>query len=163
MPALLDAFGASGIIGIGSGEQPAKPKVDWRRLPIEVLQSDDEGKSLAFRATAVAVDLGRNVVAVKSCWGVKVGDRWNIAWETRISEDGSAVDEPRETAIENDPQIKQTISLIKGIDGAPASLKRAIRVGAAAMRASERVTAEYAAYLDGLTKRVELAASPFVD
>jgi len=110
-----------------------------------------------FRVTELKLDLARSKAAVTTKFVARLAPgRWDTIWQQTIEEDAAKARPEAERRIGDDPQLKDTLGLLKGLDVAGGDVvTKAVRVGAAVMSAQQTVDAEYHQFVSQHTRRLD--------
>ena len=121
-----------------------------------------------FRVSRVIPDLTANRATVETRFVARLPDgAWKTIWQQITSADAAKARPDVEQQIENDPQLRDALKLIKSLGGGEDSIKRAIRFGAATMDALKEADSRFFEFrdrflvrLDGPILRVSPTAPP---
>lgn len=137
------------------GETGNKPKAT-SSLNKAIEQADAANVS-GFRVTELKLDLARSKVAVTTKFVARLApQRWDVIWQQTLEEDAAKARPEAERRIGDDPQLKDTLGLLRGLDVAGGDVvTKAVRTGAAVMSAQQTIDTEYHNFVSQHTRRLD--------
>ena len=114
-------------------------------------------KVKGFRATTVELNLQRKQANVQTRFVAKLPDgTWEQIWAHKAVGDPSKPRPDIQRQIENDPQVAETLKLVKSLGlGAGGQLQTAMNFGAATMEAQKAADQEFFRFLDRFVKHLD--------
>ena len=114
-------------------------------------------KVKGFRATTVELNLQRKQANVQTRFVAKLSDgTWEQIWAHKAVGDPSKPRPDIQRQIENDPQVAETLKLVKSLGlGAGGQLQTAMNFGAATMEAQKASDQEFFRFLDRFVKHLD--------
>ena len=157
LPSLLEQQLTSQL-GDLLGEKPANKTPATATLNKAIEQAEAAGVK-AFRATELKLDRERFKATVTNRLVIKLENgRWQTVWQQSLEEDGSKARPEMERRIEADPQVKEIMSVLKGLDlggNGTNPATAAIRVGAAVMSAQQAAQANFQTFIEQYTQKLD--------
>ena len=123
----------------------------------KAIEQADEAQVSGFRVTELKLDIERRKATVTTKFVARLApSRWDVIWQHVVEEDGSKARPEVERRIETDPQVKEVLGVLKGLDaGGGDAVTSAIRVGAAVMTAQQAANAEYQQFVGQYSRHLD--------
>lgn len=140
---------------LGGLGQPSKATTS-PTLSKAIEQAEGENVS-GFRVTELKLDVERRKATVTTKFVARLAPgRWNVIWQHSVEEDGAKARPEAERRIEADPQVKEALGVLKGLDaGGGDVVTSAIRVGAAVLTAQQAANAEYQQFVSQYSRHLD--------
>jgi hypothetical protein len=142
--------------GGGTRKDPGKDRAVDQWLGPAVKTAESEGLD-GFRVTRVDQDLAARRATVETRFVARRPDgKWTTVWQRAVTVDASKPRADLEKKIEQDPQIRPVLELMKSIGaGGEAQIKTAIRFGAATEEAQKEADSRFFEFRDRHLRRLD--------
>jgi hypothetical protein len=126
----------------------------WLAPAVKTAESEQAN---GFRVTRVDQDLATLRATVETRFVARLPDgKWTTVWQRAVTADASKPRADLEKQIEQDPQVRSALELIKSIGvGGEAQIKTAIRFGAATAEAQKEADSRFFEFRDRLLQRLD--------
>ena len=110
-----------------------------------------------LRVTQLQLDIASGSASVSTRFVARLpSGKWETVWQHSVTEDGKKARPELERRIQSDPQLKEALGALKGLDaGLDQEVTKAIRVGAAVMTAQQATDQQFIAFRDRNLKRLD--------
>lgn len=132
-----------------------KPKRrDWLESCYETLKEDREDY---FRASCMDQNIATSAGTVESVFMVRFGSEWKSIWKVGIPIDLNAVSDATQKQIENDPQVRALLSMVKSLGvGSAENINQAVKMGAATMQSQSQANLQFQLFRQRYQHRLDL-------